>query len=146
MAVTLSLHAVFFLRASVYIKLALIVCVSVWRDRRGEGEDKRNGFRLPSLRHVWLPGCLSCLPGILLLFFSPLCPICLSSLYPPSLFPGSCLYILSMFRLLLHFLFLSIHVCFFLVSNPSLLLLHFPSHITSFPLVIKCPTSPVLSL
>lgn len=38
--------------------------------------------------------CLSYLPGILLPFFL-LCPICLSSLHPPSLFPGSYFHILS---------------------------------------------------
>lgn len=37
---------------------------------------------------------LSYLPGILLPFFL-LCPICLSSLHPPSLFPGSYFHILS---------------------------------------------------
>lgn len=54
--------------------------------------------------------------------FSPLCPICLSSLYPPSLFPGSCLDILSVFRLLLRFLFHpSIHlsVPFLFLALPS---------------------------
>lgn len=41
--------------------------------------------------------------------------------------------------------FLPIHssVCFFLVSNSPLLLLHFSSHFSSFPLVIKCPAPPV---
>lgn len=72
--------------------------------------------------------------------FFLLCPICLSSLYPPSLFPGSCLYILSMLRLLLHLLFhLSIHLPVFLVSSsPSWCAVSFPPlHFSTFRVVIK---------
>lgn len=145
MAVTLSLHAGFFLCVSVYIKLTLVVCVSVCRDRRGRIRGMISACHhygtsdCQAVSHVSQAFCSSFFPPLSNLSLITLSSLSFSwqlSLHPlhvqaPSALP-----------------FLPIHssVCFFLVSNSPLLLLHFPSHFSSFPLVIKCPTPPVISL